>query len=210
MPDGGPELTLITPGRVGRGAGGRPPRAGVGLTTAVILHPRTPVPSPRRGRTRPHRTGAGLTGDKAAITADRLALIAPGSDLSASARGCGSGPLVLRLVPALTSPALSAPSCRSRPPGHRLRREGTGAARPGPSRPTPRPEPPMASPGEKSSMHLQVWCSLTFVAAALTEGYSGGVWVCRVLLIGKSFRGGAGGEGAVCGRFAGLRPVVLP
>ena len=59
-------------------------------------------------------------------------------------------------------------------------------------------------------MHLQVWCSLTSVAAALTEGYSGGVWVCRVLLIGKSFRGGAGGEGAVCGRFAGLRPVVLP
>ena len=59
MPDGDPELTLITPGRVGRGAGGRPPRAGVGLTTAVILHPRTPVPSPRRGRTRPHHAGAG-------------------------------------------------------------------------------------------------------------------------------------------------------
>ena len=114
MPDGGPELTLITPGRVGRGAGGRPPRAGVGLTTAVILHPRTPVPSPRRGRTRPHRTGAGLTGDKAAITADRLALIAPGSDLSASARGCGSDPLVLRLVPALTWSARSPGNPRGR------------------------------------------------------------------------------------------------
>ncbi len=121
MPDGGPELTLITPGRVGRGAGGRPPRAGVGLTTAVILHPRTPVPSPRRGRTRPHRTGAGLTGDKAAITADRLALIAPGSDLSASARGCGSDPLVLRLVPALTWSARSPGNPRGRTSGRRPR-----------------------------------------------------------------------------------------
>ena len=121
MPDGGPELTLITPGRVGRGAGGRPPRAGVVLTTAVILHPRTPVPSPRRGRTRPHRTGAGLTGDKAAITADRLALIAPGSDLSASARGCGSGPLVLRLVPALTWSARTPGNPRGRLPEVRPR-----------------------------------------------------------------------------------------
>ena len=51
MPDGGPELTLITPGRVGRGAGGRPPRAGVGLTTAVILHPRTPARPEQRIKT---------------------------------------------------------------------------------------------------------------------------------------------------------------
>ena len=121
MPDGGPELTLITPGRVGRGAGGRPPRAGVGLTTAVILHPEAARARPRWGRTRPHHAGAGLTGDKAAITADRLALIAPGSDLSASARGCGSGPLVLRLVPALTWSARSPGNPRGRLPEVRPR-----------------------------------------------------------------------------------------
>ena len=100
MPDGGPELTLITPGRVGRGAGGRPPRAGVGLTTAVILHPRTPAPAP---------AGVGP------------ALIAPGPDPSASARGCGSGPLVLRLVPALTWSARSPGNPRGRLPEVRPR-----------------------------------------------------------------------------------------
>ena len=92
MPDGGSELTLITPGRVGRGAGGRPPRAGVGLTTAVILHPRTPVPSPRRGRTRPHCTGAGLTGDKAAISRTRVRSREPGSVLGALSRCSGAAP----------------------------------------------------------------------------------------------------------------------
>ena len=121
MPDGGPELTLITPGRVGRGAGGRPPRAGVGLTTAVILHPRTPAPSPRRGRTRPHHAGAGPPLTFVDRLSLRPALIAPGPDPSASAQGCGSGPLVLRLVPALTWSARSPGNPRGRLPEVRPR-----------------------------------------------------------------------------------------
>ena len=40
------------------------------------------------------------------------------------------------------------------------------------------------------------------------EGYFGGVRVRRAFLVGSG-RGGVGGEGAFCGRFAGPRPVVL-
>ena len=37
------------------------------------------------------------------------------------------------------------------------------------------------------------------------EGYSGGVRVRRAFLVGSD-RGGVGGEGAFCGRFAGPGP----